>query len=159
MLPLKHQALRLTKSIRCSERKMNTVMALPRPTVVEAAVDHTLKITFNNGETRLFNAVSYLAYPAFRCWQSALIRTVIPISSCKRAVSVPLMCWAAISMRWPSILAVRPRIRWPDSNGNRQKPARRCYRKVWLISIVRSAITPMRATIKSPFARSSPPPN
>ena len=44
---------------------MNTVTALPRPTAVEAAVDHTLKITFNNGETRLFNAAPYLAYPAF----------------------------------------------------------------------------------------------
>ena len=44
---------------------MNTVTTLPRPTAVAAAVDYTLRITFNNGETRLFNAAPYLAYPAF----------------------------------------------------------------------------------------------
>ena len=44
---------------------MNTFTTLPRPTAVAAAVDYTLKITFNNGETRLFKATPYLAYPAF----------------------------------------------------------------------------------------------
>ena len=44
---------------------MNTYTTLPRPTAVAAAVDYTLRITFNNGETRLFNAAPYLAYPAF----------------------------------------------------------------------------------------------
>lgn len=44
---------------------MNTYTALPRPTAVAAAVDYTLRITFNNGETRLFNVTPYLAYPAF----------------------------------------------------------------------------------------------
>ena len=44
---------------------MNTYTTLPRPTAVAAAMDYTLKITFNNGETRLFNAAPYLAYPAF----------------------------------------------------------------------------------------------
>ena len=44
---------------------MNTCTILPRPTAVAAAVDYTLRITFNNGETRLFNAAPYLAYPAF----------------------------------------------------------------------------------------------
>jgi hypothetical protein len=44
---------------------MNTVTALPRPTAIVAVVDYTLRITFNNGETRLFNATPYLAYPAF----------------------------------------------------------------------------------------------
>lgn len=44
---------------------MNACTPLPRPTAVEAAVDYTLKITFNNGEMRLFNVRPYLAYPAF----------------------------------------------------------------------------------------------
>ena len=44
---------------------MNTVTTLPRPTAVAATIDYTLRITFNNGETRLFNAAPYLAYPAF----------------------------------------------------------------------------------------------
>ena len=44
---------------------MNNYIALPRPTAVAAAVDYTLRITFNNGETRIFNATPYLAYPAF----------------------------------------------------------------------------------------------
>ena len=44
---------------------MNTCTTLPRPTAVKAAEDYTLRITFNNGETRLFNAAPYLAYPAF----------------------------------------------------------------------------------------------
>jgi hypothetical protein len=44
---------------------MNTYTALPRPMAVTAAVDYTLRLTFNNGETRIFNATPYLAYPAF----------------------------------------------------------------------------------------------
>ena len=32
---------------------------------VAAAADYTLRITFNNGETRLFNVAPYLVYPAF----------------------------------------------------------------------------------------------
>lgn len=44
---------------------MNPYTTLPRPTAVAAAGDYTLKITFNNGETRLFNVTPYLAYPAF----------------------------------------------------------------------------------------------
>ena len=44
---------------------MNTYTTLLRPTAVAAAIDYTLRITFNNGETRLFNAAPYLAYPAF----------------------------------------------------------------------------------------------
>jgi hypothetical protein len=43
---------------------MNICTTLPRPTTVVAAEDYTLRITFNNGETRLFNATPYLAYPA-----------------------------------------------------------------------------------------------
>lgn len=38
---------------------------LPRPTAVAVAGDYTLRVTFNNGETRLFDATPYLAYPAF----------------------------------------------------------------------------------------------
>lgn len=44
---------------------MNACTTLPRPTAVAAAGDYTLRVTFNNGETRLFNATPYLAYPAF----------------------------------------------------------------------------------------------
>ncbi len=44
---------------------MNTCTTLPRPTTVAAEENYTLRITFNNGETRLFNATPYLAYPAF----------------------------------------------------------------------------------------------
>lgn len=44
---------------------MNTSSTLPRPTAVMASDDYTLKITFNNGEIRMFNASPYLAYPAF----------------------------------------------------------------------------------------------
>ena len=44
---------------------MSTYTVLPKPTAVAAAIDYTLRITFNNGETRLFNAAPYLAYPAF----------------------------------------------------------------------------------------------
>jgi hypothetical protein len=44
---------------------MNTCTTLPRPTTGVASEDYTLRITFNNGETRLFNATPYLAYPAF----------------------------------------------------------------------------------------------
>ena len=44
---------------------MNTCTTLPRSTTVVASEDYTLRITFNNGETRLFNATPYLAYPAF----------------------------------------------------------------------------------------------
>ncbi len=44
---------------------MNICTTLPRPTSVAATEDYTLRITFNNGETRLFNATPYLAYPAF----------------------------------------------------------------------------------------------
>ncbi len=49
---------------------MKTCIALPRPTSVAAAEDYTLKITFNNGETRLFNAAPYLVYPAFEALKS-----------------------------------------------------------------------------------------
>jgi hypothetical protein len=38
---------------------------LPRPTAVIASEDYTLKITFNNGEIRIFNVSPYLIYPAF----------------------------------------------------------------------------------------------
>lgn len=44
---------------------MSPCTTLPRPTAVAATGDHTLRITFNNGETRLFNVTPYLAYPAF----------------------------------------------------------------------------------------------
>lgn len=44
---------------------MNTCTTLPRPTAVAAVGDYTLRVTFNNGEIRLFNAAPYLAYPAF----------------------------------------------------------------------------------------------
>lgn len=44
---------------------MNTCTILPRPIAVAAADDYTLKITFNNGEIRLFNVTPYLVYPAF----------------------------------------------------------------------------------------------
>jgi len=44
---------------------MNTCTTLPRPTAVAADRDYTLRVTFNNGETRIFNASPYLAYPAF----------------------------------------------------------------------------------------------
>lgn len=44
---------------------MNTCITLPRPTAVTVAADYTLRITFNNGEIRLFNVTPYLAYPAF----------------------------------------------------------------------------------------------
>jgi hypothetical protein len=38
---------------------------LPRPTAVIASEDYKLKITFNNGEIRVFNVSPYLIYPAF----------------------------------------------------------------------------------------------
>ena len=44
---------------------MNTCTTLPRPTSVAADGDYTLRIIFNNGETRLFDVTPYLAYPAF----------------------------------------------------------------------------------------------
>ena len=44
---------------------MNTCLMLPRPTGVIASEDYTLKITFNNGEIRIFNVSPYLSYPAF----------------------------------------------------------------------------------------------
>ena len=44
---------------------MNIGAPLPRPIAVRAAENFTLGVTFSNGETRLFNAVPYLAYPAF----------------------------------------------------------------------------------------------
>lgn len=44
---------------------MTTSTTLPRPMSVAANGDYTLKVTFNNGEIRLFNATPYLAYPAF----------------------------------------------------------------------------------------------
>ncbi|MFA7239990.1 MAG: DUF2442 domain-containing protein [Sulfuricellaceae bacterium] len=44
---------------------MDICTTLPRPTAVTAADDYTLRITFNNGETRIFNTTPYLAYPAF----------------------------------------------------------------------------------------------
>ena len=44
---------------------MSTYTVLPKPTAVAAAIDYTLRITFNNGETRIFNAAPYLGYPAF----------------------------------------------------------------------------------------------
>jgi len=44
---------------------MNTCVTLPRPIAVISADDYTLKITFNNDETRLFNVTPYLVYPAF----------------------------------------------------------------------------------------------
>jgi hypothetical protein len=44
---------------------MKTCTTLPRPIFVAATENYTLKITFNNGETRIFNVTPYLAYPAF----------------------------------------------------------------------------------------------
>ncbi|MFZ4536867.1 DUF2442 domain-containing protein [Propionivibrio sp.] len=44
---------------------MNTSTTLPKPTAVSSFSDYTLKVTFNNGEIRIFNATPYLAYPAF----------------------------------------------------------------------------------------------
>jgi len=44
---------------------MNTCLMLPRPTEVIASEDYKLKITFNNGEIRVFNVSPYLIYPAF----------------------------------------------------------------------------------------------
>ncbi len=44
---------------------MNARTILPRPTAVASADDYTLRITFNNGEIRLFNVTPYLVYPAF----------------------------------------------------------------------------------------------
>lgn len=45
--------------------KMNICLMLPRPTSVIASGDYTLKITFNNGEIRIFNVAPYFIYPAF----------------------------------------------------------------------------------------------
>lgn len=44
---------------------MNICLMLPRPTDVIATEDYKLKITFNNGEIRVFNVSPYLIYPAF----------------------------------------------------------------------------------------------
>ncbi|MCX7192191.1 MAG: DUF2442 domain-containing protein [Proteobacteria bacterium] len=44
---------------------MNACTTLPKPTAVAAADDYTLRVTFNNGEIRLFNVTPYLVYPAF----------------------------------------------------------------------------------------------
>jgi hypothetical protein len=49
---------------------MNTFTTLPRPTAVTPNVDYTLDLTFNNGENRVFDATSYLEYPAFQALKS-----------------------------------------------------------------------------------------
>ena len=50
---------------------MNTCLMLPRPTAVIASEDYKLKITFNNGEIRVFNVSPYLIYPAFEALKAS----------------------------------------------------------------------------------------
>ncbi|MDT8363520.1 MAG: DUF2442 domain-containing protein [Nitrosomonas sp.] len=50
---------------------VNTSVKLPRPIAVEPMEGYVLKITFNNGETRQFDVLPYLSYPAFQALTQA----------------------------------------------------------------------------------------
>jgi len=49
---------------------MNHSTTLPRPTAVKPNANHTLELTFNNGEKRVFDTTAYLEYPAFQALKS-----------------------------------------------------------------------------------------
>jgi len=49
---------------------MSTFTPLPRPTAVTPNGNYTLNLTFNNGEQRIFDATTYLKYPAFHALKS-----------------------------------------------------------------------------------------
>jgi len=50
---------------------VNTPAKLPKPVAVEPMDGYALKVTFNNGETRLFDVSPYLVYPAFEALKQA----------------------------------------------------------------------------------------
>ena len=96
---------------------MNTCVTLPRPIAVISADDYTLKITFNNDETRLFNVTPYLVYPAFATLQLLSVQMTVYFRISKRYCTKLKVC------RAPSYGLISPSNPFTNAKGVGGQPA------------------------------------